>query len=204
MAHHLAIDCGRQRGFPFVQAFLFEPKGTVLYVGDLGKIREKTSTLPTCHGVVMFWQFNQITRKMITLFGVNRHVPGFDLHHANRCHSAYVPDAIKPMLKERMKYILTYTDAKGNVELVNTWRRMPSCYIGDVFEKHLNDRTVRQISNAKHKVFKHREVISSPEAEESAKTWAAMMTNAMPWLSKDAVKKMLGFNAMMINDPVEE
>jgi hypothetical protein len=49
------IDLKRQRGFPFVMAFVYAPGGTVVYTGDLGTIQKHLSGGPTCHGRIVYY-----------------------------------------------------------------------------------------------------------------------------------------------------
>ena len=48
-------NCGKTKGHPFVMAYLFTPKGVKAYSGSLENIEEATKDLPTCHGVVHYY-----------------------------------------------------------------------------------------------------------------------------------------------------
>jgi len=48
-------NCGKTKGYPFVMAYLFTPKGVKVYSGSLDNIEESTKKLPTCHGVVHYY-----------------------------------------------------------------------------------------------------------------------------------------------------
>ena len=216
MTKHFQIDCGRQVGYPFVQAFLFTPQGSTLYVGDLGSIREKTKDLPTCHGVVLFWQFKAVSYKIINLFGKNTSYPGFTLYHGNNAKGGKyaISEAVRMFASRRPQYILVYGDG-SKYELVNRWRRMPSCYLGDMFEKYLKDRerrrvttvtekfqvTTQELARATKKTFTLPKV--KEEADEMMEQWVKASQQVMPWLTKEAMAKMMGFNNTMLNKMLE-
>jgi len=191
---HFQIDCGREVGYPFVQAFLFLPQGSTLYVGDLGAIREKTNDLPTCHGVVLFWQFKQVQMKRIMLFGKHTgHGGGFVLLHGNNTRGGKnaVSTAVRIFASSRPQYILLYNDG-SKYELVNRWRRMPSCYLGDVFEKYLNYREQRKKTVAEQLMSSKKKTFTLPkvkeETENMMKQWMESVNTS--YVSNEIMSKM--------------
>ncbi len=57
-------NCGRDEGLPFQIAYVFTPKGVKAYAGSWLNIVKATNHLPTCHGVVHYYNKARVNAYM--------------------------------------------------------------------------------------------------------------------------------------------
>ena len=144
MAKQNVTNCRKTRGYPFVMAYLFTKQGTQVYCGSLDYIWERTSSLPTCHGMVHYYRSGRVAKRDWQLFGfytvLNHssyfHLDKMDRHTASKRHDHRSFIASELNIR-RPKYALWFSlktgDSFAPIEEwcfpIRSWRKLPSTYL---------------------------------------------------------------------------
>jgi hypothetical protein len=136
------IDCGKTTGYPFCMVFLFTKDGVKRYCGSLDNICDEVSHLSLCHGVVHYYNYKKVISRRWDLFGnlsqtkyktKNRY--SFSLERVRSGTSCYgkFRDLIgKP--KQTKYYLLLYDNETKEVDIIASWRKLPSSFIKEFEE----------------------------------------------------------------------
>lgn len=140
----------RDKGEPFVVAFLFLPDGPHIYKGGVDHVRKATAILPTCHGTMKYfgprrekktpfkWRlFGKYSHDGYCFFGKKKGYQWFSLNMVDklRIDGCLYPKHIEEKAKKRKVYVLMSFGQNSQVEILGIFRDLPRTHLKQLKEK---------------------------------------------------------------------
>jgi len=141
------VNCGKKEGRAFSMAFLFTKEGVKRFCGSIDQIRNRTTDMDLCHGIIHSYNYGKVMNRRWSLFGFRSRVRAeareyrheFSLEHIRSGRDG-VPLYLEGIIGEpqQTRYYLVVFDRKTKTpDVLASWRKLPSSYIKELesFEK---------------------------------------------------------------------